>query len=239
MRRRRQRSTWFPVLGTDYDEEGGGALKSVYTLSQTVALDYEANFNVTPLIPDYTEDPSTTASEQTLRDFVEGQTCIIDRCVGKITCNLGQIAGSGAGFYTAGLVICCAGIAVLPVDDSGTAITTGSGEEINPLNAENLDKPWLWRRTWLLHNQNVANPGAPYYGPRSNTEYGGGVLDGPHIDTKGVKRAIQRNQRIFLILGNMDITPGSTVNENNVVFWSIDLRILGRMRKAKNRSLFT
>lgn len=234
MRRRRQKSTWFPVLGTDAGE--GNPLSSVYSLTQLVDLNYQTTFEVTPLIPDYTEDPSTSTSEQTLRDFVEGQTCIIDRIVGKIFVNVGQVAGSGAGFTTPNLIIAAAGIAVLPVDDAGVAITTGAGEEINPLYAENLDKPWYWRRTWLLGNQASFPPSSPYYAPQNNL--GLSVADGPHIDTKGVKRAIQRNQRIFLILANRDASPGEP-NEVTDLRWNVDLRVLGRMRKAKNRSVFT
>lgn len=238
-RRRKNRSTWFPVLGTEGEE--GKPLNSVYTLNQTVELAYDIAMEVTPLIPDYTNDPSTTGADvDTLRDFVEGQTCIIDRIVGKIAVGLNQLPGSGSGFNTAACVVACAAIAVLPVDDDGIAITTATGEQINPLAAENLDKPWMWRRTWTLTNRLATGSGIQQYNygfPTSNCEYGS-VMDGPHIDTKGVKRAIQRNQRIFLILANQDKTPGEP-NENTELRWVVDLRVLGRMQKARNKSLFT
>jgi len=239
MRRRRTKSTWFPVLGTDAAD--GGPLSSVFTEFTNVNFDYSADFKITPIIPDYTEDPSTATAEHTLRDFVEGQTCVIDRIVGKITCHLIQGTGSGESFYQPSIVTCCAAVAVLPVDDAGVATTTGTGEEINPLYAENLDKPWLWRRTWTLNNNVQASVPGYFYnmqGPASNTSMGS-MLDGPHIDTKGVKRAIQRNQRIFLILGAQNETPGDVANEDGTVFWTVDLRVLGRMRRARNKSLFT
>jgi len=239
MRRRRVKSTWFPVLGTD--RGNGNPLSSVFTEFTTINFSAAADFQVTPLIPDYSEDPSTSTNEQTLRDFVEGQTSIIDRIVGKITCHFLQNVGSGESFFQPIMAVAGAGIAVLPVDDSGTAITTGTGEEINPLLAENLDKPWLWRRTWTLVNNAQASVEGLFFkprGPASNTEMGS-VMDGPHIDTKGVKRAIQRNQRIFLIFGAADVTPGDVSNEDGSMFWTVDLRVLGRMRKARNRSIFT
>lgn len=235
MRKRRQRSTWFPVLGTSWNE--GDILSSIFPQTQEVALNWAINTVATPLIPDYTEDPSVTAGESTLRDFVEGQTCIIDRIVGKI-CVLADQTAPGAEGEGIPLIFCCAGIAVLPVDDSGTPLTSSDGREIAALAAENLDKPFLWRRTWLIGNRLAADTTNPYPNiPTSNMEFGS-VLDGPHVDTKGVKRAIQRNQRLFLILSTQDAGRGEP-NVTSFVRWVVDLRVLGRMRRARNKSLFT
>lgn len=236
MRRRRQKSTWFPVLGTD--NGGEFPLSSIFFVNTDVAPGYGPSTFITPLIPDYTEDPSVTSGEPTLRDFVEGQTCVIDRIVGKITCHLEQFQNSEAENKPI-LAACCAAVAVLPVDDAGTPITTPTGVELNPLAAENLDKPWLWRRTWILANNKANVSTFPYVGSPTNTQYGAGLQEGSHIDTKGVRRAIQRNQRIYLILATQDVTSFELTDTASEVHWSVDLRVLGRMRRAKNRSLFT
>lgn len=235
-RKRRNRSTWFPVLGS---ESGSNeVLSSVYTTQVEVALNYGVNHQITPLIPDYTWDPSfqTGANDGTLRDYVEGQTCVIERIVGKVYAAAEQIAGSGEGFQTPRVVCACAAVAVLPVDDGGIPLTDADGAEVNPLMAENLDKPWLWRRTWFLGNL-LGSDIQPVNYPTSNAGYGS-VAEGTHIDTKGVKRAIQRGQRLFMIFATQDVTAGEP-NEQIDVQFGVDVRVLGQLRRAKNRSLFT
>jgi len=235
-RRRRNRSTWFPVLGTAPRSESGG-LTSYYNTYTAAAADYHIDVQSTPLIPDITWDPAVQATDATLRDYVEGQTCIVERIVGKIVAGCEQRASSSPGTIDiVDTVIACAAIAVLPTRDDGSIDVAAA--EYNPLLSANLDKPWLWRRTWVLaNNEAVANTSGFFSHPASN-EFFDSMATGPHIDTKGVKRAIQRNQRIFLILASVNNTIADPTEDVSVQ-WTVDLRVLGRMVKAKNKSLFT
>lgn len=236
-RKRRNRGTWFPILGSQESIQDD-TLRSVYTTFTDVLYNYKpSDTDVTPIIPDETTDPNITA-EGTLRDYVEGQSCVVERIVGKIVCAAQQKDGSGAGFQPPNIMIACAAIAVLPVNDGGGHDIPE--ESINPLYAENMDKPYLFRRTWVLGNNKITTyTGDIDFTAPSCNEFFASRDDGPHVDTKGVRRSIQRNQRIFLLLSSANIQPGDVANEDGSVFWSVDLRCYGSMRRARNRSLFT
>lgn len=240
-RKRRNRSTWFPVLGTEPPETSPSAVAlSYYNAFTDIRHDYQIGLISTPLIPDQTSDSNDSITgANVLRDFVEGQTCVIERIVGKIVCSVVQEQSSSPETISiAANCICCAAIAVFPVSNDDNALELND-REINPLLAENLDKPWLWRRTWVLSNNMAVGAGQTFVfnNPASN-EFFASRDDGPHVDTKGVRRAIQRNQRLYLVLASASVTPADP-QEDGTVYWTTDLRVLGQMRRAKNKSLFT
>jgi len=236
-RRRRNRSTWFPVLGTENPADPNASLSTVYWTFTDALADYTSDIDVSPLIPDDSSDPSGSGTAgETLRDYVEGQTCVIDRIVGKIACAAQQIQETESESVVTA-VVACAAIAVIPTDEASGQPDI-STQEYNPLIATNIDKPWLFRRTWTLgNNMGNLNNGFPVFTQPSSNEFFPGLLDGPHVDTKGVRRNIRKNERIYLVLASQSITPGQPT-EDLSVFWSVDLRVIGRMQKAKNRGHF-
>lgn len=137
-------------------------------------------------------------------------------------------------------------------------------ENYSPLSPEVIREPWMWRRTWILSNGRaqlsgttggIPNPFAsgvdviPNVGPlpspaapRTNMQYGS-VADGPHVDVKSVRR-VGNDERLWLIVAVRTLdtlyTGGRTptINANaGLGFW-FDYRVLGQLRRARNRSNF-
>lgn len=234
MRRRRNRSTWFPILGF---EASAGTFTTVDIRELNVQGNGDHTVTVVPIIQDIdqgTVDPSTTLVKSSLRDIVEGQTCIIDRIVGKIVVERDFRAEAAT---DPAVVICCAAIAVIPSQGSGEGDPAISTSELDPLNPGNSSNPWLWRRTWVLGTQDSTQVGGQNGLPPHN--YSGSVAEGSHIDTKGSKRAIRREERIFLIYSLHAAFPDveATTIVNGVRAYA-DLRVVGRMVKARNRGAF-
>jgi len=241
-RRRRNRATWFPVLGF---ANGGGDDSSLSTVDvRNVEVSNQGGPNVLaiPIIPDIDINPDTGQLDaggsvtRTLRDFVEGQSCLIERIVGTIQA---EMVGGGTDNTTSHRVIVCAAIAVLPTSDSSPGDPAIPATEFNPLSSENSAQPWMWRRVWVLGNPG-AGTGGPVGGaglPQNNNF--GSLAEGCKIDTKGTRRVIRREERIFLIYSFLDPFPangGDVVNQ--LVNMYADVRVIGGMRHAKNRSQF-
>lgn len=237
MRRKRQnRGTWFPVLGSLVGGSESEYLTTMDRQAFSVSTDPGfANIVANPLIPDETPDVESAGVATTLRDFVEGQTCIIHRIVGKIVWGVGQSQNAG---YSPNVIVCASGIAVLPVADD-TNIPDLPSDEYDPLRPQNSSQPWLWRRTWILANNAQVNVASAvgFNHPASN-EFFASRDDGPHIDTKGTKRAIRREQRIFLVhnVMNADINADEGTAGYAAV-WT-DVRVFGQMVRSRNKSTF-
>lgn len=231
MRRRKQKFTWFPVLPTTFGSEGGGSnnvswYKGDLLLTTGTDPGDGPNTDAIPILPDATEQVGE-AENQSLRDYVEGQDYILKRIVGKFNVVLTQGREANNTDFIVG-----AGFAVLPVrdDDNNPALPN---PDYDPLQADNSTAPWIWRRTWVL-SDTVGNPTAPL-GAQANWQYGS-VMDGPHIDTKSARR-ITREQRLFLCVSVANMGPFQLTNDVQLVY-SYDVRVLGAMRKARNRSTF-
>lgn len=241
-RRRKQTNTWFPIIPTTFGEsdqgftwyedfgtvEGSKEGGDLFQFQSTGAQDNSVFLQ--PLVPDGTSDPNTNPGS--LRDYVEGQEWLCTRVVGKIWGGLNQAAESGVT-----RAILAVALAVLPVDDETGQVSLPSAD-INPLGATNASAPWLWRRTWTLYNNlSAAAPEATFTGPTNVANTGSGTFDAGHLDTKGVKRRIRREQRLFFVASAQVV--GSTTGQDNAnVMVGYDLRVLGAMRRAKNISTF-
>lgn len=240
-RKRRNRSTWFPILPFS-DAEGTFQTNNASYDARLFGVLTHGTPNVAaiPLIPDVSTDPAdSVATDNTLRDFVEGQTCIIERIVGKIVWWMGQNTPPADPNIAVTNCVACTAFAVLgTANDAGTSPELPS-TEWDPLAAENAHKPWLWRRTWVLADNKVqTNLTHSEITLPSCNEFFASAYDGPHIDTKGTKRAIRRNERIFMIhsvrgFGDPD---ANLAGDAGVI---ADLRVLGRMTKSRNRGQFT
>jgi len=217
-RRRTNRSTWFPTLGTSIGDDY--AVTPVIYFDGVSVGDTVGSPSASALVNDETHQPEATGIS--LRDAVEGQTYRCDRIVGNIFAGWRDLGVEGASD-----VIACAALVVLPVDDE-TQSPELTEAEYAPLASENSAQPWMWRRTWLLGSGTSEMPS-------SNINYGTAV-GGPFVDTKGVKRIIQREQRLFLVTQVMKVDPSA--EPGVAVDWRIDLRVLGQMVRKKNHSTF-
>jgi len=251
MRRRRKGSsyTWFPVDPTNVAaSEDPPELVTYFESSLTVGSGQPGiRWGVTavPLTIDYTtQAPLLDTPGISLRDVVEGQSWLCKRLVGKVWGSLGQTGDLGEEIPSVTLeALLCMAIAVLPVDDNGFLDLTD--DEIDPLRAENAQQPWMWRRTWKLYNNTAAQQsagdagGSFMTGPTNIANTGSGTYDAGHLDTRGVSRRIRREQRLFFVTTarNMRGTPDNGQLANQIT-WGYDLRVLGAMRRERNRSAF-
>jgi len=135
----------------------------------------------------------------------------------------------------------------------------------NPQGLQSIRQPWIWRRSWMLNpfgldnsvgtiviggipiqESNVINNpttgGVNGLGtfPPNNALYGS-VMDGPHVDAKTARR-VRLHERLWVAAAAMTMPeqtimdPAQTKNINFNVTW--DLRVLGALRRAHNRSNF-
>lgn len=83
-RKRRNRATWFPVLGTEgaSPQPSSTAYENAVVFNAADPLFKIAPASVTPLLDD--ADVAETAADQSLRDRVEGKDYALTRIVGKV-----------------------------------------------------------------------------------------------------------------------------------------------------------
>lgn len=242
MRRRRRRGgSWLPLVGTLFND--GQPDSTWFTFSadwgagSAPSIGDRFSFGAAPtdtvgafvLTQDDTPDVDNPDAGSSLRDFVEGQEYLLERVVGKIYCGFGRTAGQ------VNTAIVAAGLAVLPVEDGAPTTPAMNIDDYDPLLARNAQAPWLWRRTWLLSNQGIDSE-FPYF-PETNVGYGS-LGDGPHLDTRGTKRRIRKEQRIFLCASAQVRNNASSGAETSFIDFTVDLRLFGAMRKGKNISTF-
>lgn len=226
---RRAGGTWLPPLPTFYGENDEGV--TFYESFATAgAVGEKPTLTYIPVVTDATPnvDAAVGGVNHSLRDVVEGQEYVLKRAVGKFFAAPQQLESQASAW----LVMVCAALAVLPVEDSNPSAPALEDDDMNPLLAQNAMSPWLWRRTWILSNN--LTPNTYLYYPNSTAGYGS-VMDGGHIDTKGVSRRIRREQRLFMLVAAQTLQSG----ENPMTFhWGYDLRFFGAMRKARGQSTF-
>lgn len=227
--RNRKKFTWFPISPTTFDTEGvPGATWFHNTEIWSPNLD-RAQVSWVAVLNDQTpqEDDDPSGSNFTLRDKVEGQEYIIERIVGKTWATVSQSSNSDDDWRVA---IVANALAVLPFHNDGSE--DFALDDINPLVADNADKPFIWRRTATLWNN--VQPQNNLLGPTNMQN------DGPEygmVDARSVRR-VHKNERLVFITAVQSMenigTPGTGLE------WSYgyDLRILGAMRRARNTSTF-
>lgn len=141
----------------------------------------------------------------------------------------------------------------------GSASIQERRDNYSPISEDTIREPWMWRRTWILGNDafrsisdatqivtfnslNIRSASSLF--PPTNAQYGS-VLDGPHVDVKSVRR-VRQDERLWFVVSACMLPPsfdsisnaGGTKNSNGSVSGYFDFRILGQLRKAKNRSTF-
>lgn len=246
MRRKRgSRGTWLPVLPTALTQSEGGTQYATWYEDSYSMVGFNNSYNgdavAVPLIPDFTPQDANLTGQQdiTLRDLVEGQDYVLKRTVGKVWATINNQAGSAGDFPLSPYIFCLA-LAVLPVQDDNQSIPAMPNADFCPLNSQNSQQPWLWRRTWILQNTLNATQQTvdfPAYGAQSTWQYGS-IADGGHLDTK-VQRRVRKDQRLFIVAQAGQLLFGDGGTELPSSFrWGYDLRFFGAMRKANNKSTF-
>lgn len=253
--RRRRRVTWLPTNGTVLElvPETIDAVVNPFTLifNHNFNTGYTAS-DVVPLNPyDIPIEPGQVTPDiatggPTLVDVI-GNEYIVERIVGNcygtvLSNDAGDVANSVRG------ILLALGVCVARADDQNPGVPAGfTNENFNPLHLSNTREPWMFRRTWLLNAKQrlynatiLPNPTIrEAYGqlPAWTTEYHG-INTGPFFDIRS-KRRIRQDERLWMIAGICG-QPMLTEALSGItqVSATIDLRILGALRRAKNRSNF-
>lgn len=133
------------------------------------------------------------------------------------------------------------------------------------LGADTMREPWIWRRSWILGWGDIANEsvvtggvgaanegvlgstlqGFAFMFPSTNVRYGS-VLDGPHVDAKTARR-IRQDERLWFVASAQSwptgrttpIMGGAGASSSLAVAVDCNVRMLGALRKARNRGVFT
>lgn len=128
------------------------------------------------------------------------------------------------------IALVTAGFIIRRTDLLGASLASQIGAAatlINPANLANIQDPWIWRRSWLLANKLGLDPSISVV-PGSNADYGGGNLDGAHVDAK-TARIVGPEERLFLsvvVEGVNGVSQGAPM----AVALIGDLRVLVSMR---------
>lgn len=249
-RRRGSKYTWMPTLGSRFNEDGHEGYAPSFLRFDIGPNNNNAdpptlgsNLVSQAVIPDFPVQTTDDINAQyTLRDLTEGQDWMLKRMVGKITIH--TYADTYIPTADWPQVYVTAGFFVARAIDESPSDPDLVAAEIDPLAVDNIRQPWIWRRTWLLGNPVwTRTAGAPIGGfdfPCSNMEYGS-MSEGTHIDSK-VSRRIMRDQRLWFcctVMGQLSAQGAvSGAQPNPRIAGLCDLRILGAMRKSRNRPAF-
>lgn len=236
MRRKSPRVVWLPQTnanslgdGTQVYQLGvitvGGPSGATDTLEQPVVLDNQQTV--------------TGSTDPSLSD-IESSGYRLRRIVGKFWCECAQgtIDGSQV-LEPSSAIVTAAFIVRKSTDFDGTSYASNTSQtQINTGLIDNTSDPWIWRRSWVLGNNNAAqllNGVVPDLHSRQffpTVNFGadaGSVADGPHIDQK-TARIIGPEERLYLdvsvtILGEAPGQAGTIT----IAFFT-DVRILGSLR---------
>lgn len=173
------------------------------------------------LIPIVFDQPFQGSAGTSLAD-IESSGYRLRRIVGKIYASVEQLE-----LQDCGAVLCTAGFIVLRVAETGVA----TNPSISPQGVDNIDAPWIWRRTWIVANGSSTSAFTQFVdsSPFSNFEGGPSALDGPHVDQK-TARIVSREERLHLALSTVMLHNG--VVDPIHVQWLWDLRVLASMRSS-------
>lgn len=248
-RRNKPRVVWLPQTNANSIGATGVLTDTVYqlfTFSVTGATGTTETIEF-PMVLDSQVAIEDTGA--TLAD-IESSGYRLRRIVGKIWCQAGQTEPTISLTQITPLsVIVTAGIMVRLADTITGASISGQSRNtsINPGLIENTGDPWVFRRSWIIGNNNASDnlttnqtqagqlsrffqPLNPV--PANNySVLAGGVSDGPHIDQK-TARIVGPEHRLFLdvsvtILGESS-APEAEVPLTVAVF--TDLRVLGSLK---------
>lgn len=267
-RKRRQKLTWFPTIGTANVAEGAQGNSPAREFSIVVPAAGTTNTLISPVTFDVPGEDNLLDPEAAGQlEAALGQEYLIKRIVGKLFLSRTSGAGTIDELNVAEIpsLLVGAGFFVARAGDSDTADTadqpigTSSLAQVNnnysPLNEGTIRAPWMWRRTWILGNRAIINQMqviASLNGGGNNLQPGengaqfpdtnalyGSVLDGPHFDIKSARR-VRQDERLWFVVSVQNLPIGNATGSGNtsIVHGLLDFRILGALRKAHNKSSF-
>lgn len=178
---------------------------------------------IIPLVKD--EGQSEAVATSSLSDL-QNSGYRLRRVVGKLNFLVSQGTAVAAGdpslfMVTAGMIILRCSNGILP------NIAPAS---IDPAVLQTTEDPWMWRRSWILSDNTGAGVvGNNIVGPTDNLQYGGGNMDGPHVDAK-VARLVNQDERLFLVVSVAGLNGNAQAANPGLILLVGELRYLASMR---------
>lgn len=233
-RRKRPRVVWLPpdrgnrvgVAPANTTSSTTSALLIVQTEFQGQIGDVRST--VTPIVLDEAPEDGLLLGTQSLADVTQSGYRL-RRIVGKIFGSQRQASNGGNPAPTIGVLT--VGFIVLRVNEEDSQPLQNAAQ-YNAASYGNNTDPWIWRRSWVLQNQeavpDLASPAREFSGFRSTID-AGSVADGPHIDAK-TARIIGPEERLFMVTTTTSLDGGAEPEIEAPVTIIADLRVLGSMR---------
>lgn len=247
-RKRRNRGTWLPLLGS----AGLGGLpensSSCTFITGTVPADGSVDIFTTPLLLDTPQETlSAGVNQATPMAFLIGNEYILKRIVGKLHIGVQQfVEDDGDPSFLHGALF-TAGFFVARADDGDPDQAIGQNSSIidtilayGPENPDVIREPWIWRRSWALSNragiEDAATQSTEGFKsfPTSNAFYGS-MADGPHIDARTLRR-VTNDDRLFFALQFHSL--GGAKNTGIGFNAVLDIRAFGALRRARQQGRF-
>lgn len=229
---RRKRGLWLPTLGSTWGDE----TQAFYDSSNTWRIgNVEDDKSLAPvpeffaLVPDFTFLPSEGSANRaaSLHDRASGNSWMLDRIVG--TCHVHcKERDEGAGQWP--YIQVCAGIFVSRSEEGADGAPDLFPDEFNPLARDNIQNPWVWRKTWMLGNPAGTAVLRDDF-PISNSAYGSEWTDAT-VNVKA-KRMIRREHRLFFAVAAQGWDGTAPSNIGTVAQPGaegvLDIRLYGRL----------
>lgn len=234
MRRRRSpRVVWLPNDPFFSIDSATLAHSSIMRAADQIGGSVGDQFTiVAPVVRDSTPNPLTGTT--TLSDLY-GSGYRLRRIVGKFWCDFTARPDEDVPGIPDEAVV-TVGLIVLRTDDQGLALNAATPEVYSPAIIENIESPWIWRRSWLLSKQITQDfinrrPGGVESlaaQVRHTNSLLGGNSDGAHIDQK-TARIVSTNERLFLVITATNMSGGGEQLITGINYtW--ELRVLGSLR---------
>lgn len=241
MRKRKARVVWLPVdienrVGKSPQPADNAAVDSshfikIFTLNP---LGDPALTEEIPVVLDQQNaslgGTANILTDKTLADVAQSGYRL-RRIVGKVWFGIQQDAQPDPQSPTTGIITAGFIIRHTAANGASMAAVAGgpTGNTISTSTLDNIDDPWIWRRSWLLSNVASANPDANTFPVSSNLVLGS-ALDGPHVDAK-TARIVGPEERLFLSVTCTAI-DGTSQGPPVAVICVGDLRVLASMRSS-------
>lgn len=238
-KRRRTKYHWLPIQG---QQGAGGSLAESFS-GFSLLLPIPAAGTSQAIISDVTFDVpgdvanTTVTTDSPLNDLIGANGYVLKRIVGKC---FAAYVNAAATSHESVIVTC--GFFVGRCDEQQAdrdPLQSGTLTDIlvnyGPQNVDNVQEPWIWRRTWILGNPAAATVTQGKF-PFTNAAYGS-VMDGPHIDSR-VARRIDNDNRLYFVAQARGWAIGSGAAVSADIRIQTDLRLLGAMRKSRSQSAF-
>jgi len=261
-RKRKTKYTWLPADGQSITVDTTTINITPFSVSNQITNELPSVV-FTNVLADFPETDVDT-SAVSLADAI-GSEYVLKRLVGKVFVEALFRVDPGAATTFARqntpTMLCTVGFFVAAADPDDTGQPVGSAAQqfkrYNPISVDAIREPWIWRRSWLLNptgnifttstspieitglDENTNQDLGLGSFPPNNAAYGS-VADGPHIDAKTARR-IQLHERLWVSTSLVNMPEGTPLAAGvsfGAVQMTFELRALGALRRAHNRSSF-